>query len=127
MCEQIVICTARDEVKAARILDDLRHAGFSDTRISVLVPEMAVAGGFVPLAGSESSAGAVARTDEHLLGSSQRAFRSGGVGKTRPGTTHRGRPVDGRVECPATRCSDGASGWRVGACGSSGRSSRVFS
>lgn len=37
---------ARDEVKAVRMLDDLKEAGFPRHSISVLVPERSIAGGF---------------------------------------------------------------------------------
>lgn len=44
----ILCCVARDEVKAVRVLDELKGAGVDDERISVLLPENAVAGGFEP-------------------------------------------------------------------------------
>ena len=43
-----VFCTARDEVRATRLIDELRQAGFTLTQLSVFVPEHAVAGGFRP-------------------------------------------------------------------------------
>lgn len=41
-----VFCTARDEVRATRLIDEMRQAGFNLTQFSMLVPERAVAGGF---------------------------------------------------------------------------------
>lgn len=44
-----VCCTARDEVRATRLLDELTQAGFPIGEVSALVPEQAVAGGFGPI------------------------------------------------------------------------------
>lgn len=43
-----VFCTARDEVRATRLIDEMCHAGFKLTQCSMFVPEHAVAGGFGP-------------------------------------------------------------------------------
>ncbi len=43
-----VFCTARDEVRATRLIDEMRQAGFKLTQFSMFVPEHAVAGGFRP-------------------------------------------------------------------------------
>lgn len=45
-----IACIARDEVKAVRVLDELKSAGVVGERISVLLPERAVVGGFEPAA-----------------------------------------------------------------------------
>jgi hypothetical protein len=43
-----VYCTARDEVRATRLIDEMRQAAFTLTQFSIFVPEHAVAGGFRP-------------------------------------------------------------------------------
>jgi hypothetical protein len=43
-----VFCTARDEVRATRLIDEMRQAGFELTQFSMFVPERAVTGGFRP-------------------------------------------------------------------------------
>jgi hypothetical protein len=43
-----VFCTARDEVRATRLFDEMSQAGFTPAQFSVFVPEHAVAGGFRP-------------------------------------------------------------------------------
>ena len=48
MSRTSIACIAQDEVKAVRVLDDLKAAQVSDERISVLLPEKAVIGGFQP-------------------------------------------------------------------------------
>ena len=64
-----VFCTARDEVKAVRLLDELKAAEFSGAKISVLIPERAVRGGFVPAATTaEREMTKVTRTNPNVLG-----------------------------------------------------------
>lgn len=48
MSRTSIACIAQDEVKTVRVLDDLRAAQVADERISVLLPEKAVIGGFQP-------------------------------------------------------------------------------
>jgi hypothetical protein len=54
-----LFCLARDEVRAMRVLDDLRGHHFPEDGISVLVPERALVGGFgsTLAPGAERSAG----------------------------------------------------------------------
>jgi hypothetical protein len=44
MADKQVFCIARDEVKALRILDDLKDSGFAKEEISLVVPEKAAGG-----------------------------------------------------------------------------------
>ncbi|HZR17294.1 MAG TPA: hypothetical protein VFE51_08205 [Verrucomicrobiae bacterium] len=44
----IIFCTAPGEVRALRILNELRSCGFPEAQLSVLSPEHALAGGFGP-------------------------------------------------------------------------------
>jgi len=48
MSLDLLTCVARDEVKAARLLDDLQAAGFPADSICVLAPESALAGFALP-------------------------------------------------------------------------------
>jgi hypothetical protein len=48
-----VFCIARDELKAVRILDDLKASGTPGETVSVLLPENAVVGGFGPATAAE--------------------------------------------------------------------------
>lgn len=49
MMSTTVFCLARDEVRAMRLLDELRAAGFQELKVSALVPEKALLRGFAAL------------------------------------------------------------------------------
>jgi hypothetical protein len=44
-----VFCTARDEVRAVRLLDELEEAGFNPQQISMVVPQRALSDSLFPL------------------------------------------------------------------------------
>jgi len=60
MAKKSVFCIANDEAQAARIVDDLKLAGFSNNDISVLLPDKSGTRDFAHEKGTKAPEGAVA-------------------------------------------------------------------